>query len=120
MVEVTPLMIYLVDMSETVKYISLGVFLVSLMALIILGILAVDEDVALQAIKVVVVPVIIVSALLAVFIPDSKTLAAMYVIPAVVNNERIQNISKNGLESLDLLTKQWVDELRDGKTKKDD
>lgn len=44
----------------------------------------------------------------------------MYVIPAVVNNEQIQNISKNGLESLELLTKQWVDELREEKSKNDD
>lgn len=44
----------------------------------------------------------------------------MYVIPAAVNNEQIQNIGKNGLESLELLTKQWVYELREGKSKKDD
>lgn len=110
--EISPWMIYLVDMLETVKFISTGVFLLSLLALIIFGIMAVDEDVARQAIKVIVVPVIVISALLAVFIPDSKTLASMYVIPAVVNNEQIQNIGKNGLESLELLTKQWADELR--------
>lgn len=118
--EVTPLMIYLVDMSGTVKFISTGVFLLSLLLLLLLGVLAVDEAVARQAIKVVVVPVIVISALLAVFIPDSKTIASMYIVPAVVNNEQIQNIGKNGLESLELLTKQWVDELREGKSKKDD
>lgn len=110
--EVTPLMIYAIDISGTVKFVSKMVLLLSLIASIILGVLAVDEEFARRAIKVIVVPVIIISALLTVFIPESKTLASMYVIPAVVNNEQIQNIGKNGLESLELLTKQWVDELR--------
>lgn len=118
--EVTPLMIYVIDISGTVKLVSKMVLLASLIASIILGVLALDEEFARRAIKVVVVHVILISALLTVFIPDSKTLAAMYVIPAVVNNEQIQNISKNGIESLELLTKQWVDDLRKGKSKKDD
>lgn len=118
--EVTPLMIYAIDISGTVKLVSKIVLVSSLIASIILGILAVDEEFARRAIKVIVVPVILISALLTVFIPESKTLAAMYVVPAVVNNEQIQNIGKNGLESLELLTKQWVDELREGKSKKDD
>lgn len=118
--EVTPLMIYAIDISGTVKFVSKMVLLLSLIASIILGVLAVEEEFARRAIKVIVVPVILISTLLTVFIPESKTLASMYVIPAVVNNEQIQNIGKNGLESLELLTKQWVDELREGKSKKDD
>lgn len=115
--EVTPLMIYAIDISGTVKFVSKIVLLSSLIASIILGVMAVEEEFARRAIKIIVVPVILISALLTVFIPESKTLASMYVIPAVVNNEQIQNIGKNGLESLELLTKQWVDELREEKSK---
>lgn len=118
--EVTPLMIYAIDISGTVKFVSKMVLLLSLIASIILGVLAVEEEFARRAIKVIVVPVILISTLFTVFIPESKTLASMYVIPAVVNNEQIQNIGKNGLESLELLTKQWVYELREVKSKKDD
>ena len=43
-----------------------------------------------------------------IFIPSSKTLASMIMIPAVVNNEQVQNIGKNSLTILEELTKQWV------------
>ena len=43
-----------------------------------------------------------------IFIPSSKTLASMIMIPAVVNNEQVQNIGKNSLTVLEELTKQWV------------
>ena len=35
--------------------------------------------------------------LLNTFIPNQKTIAAMIVIPAIANNENVQNISKNAL-----------------------
>ena len=40
--------------------------------------------------------------LLNTFLPNQKTRAAMIVVPAIVNNENIQNISKNTL--------QWAEE----------
>lgn len=40
--------------------------------------------------------------LLNTFLPSQKTIAAMIVVPAIVNNENIQNISKNTL--------QWAEE----------
>lgn len=111
--EVTPLIVYAIDLSGTVKFMSTIIFFLSLLALTILGIVALDEDEARRAIRTIVAPIIVISALLAIFVPESKTLASMYVIPAVVNNEQIQNIGKNGLESLELLTRQWVKELRE-------
>lgn len=36
--------------------------------------------------------------LLNTFLPNQKTIAAMIVVPAIVNNENIQNISKNTLQ----------------------
>lgn len=42
------------------------------------------------------------------FTPSSKTLASMVMIPAVANNEQVQNIGKNSLTILEELTKQWV------------
>ena len=45
---------------------------------------------------------------LQVIIPNSKTIAAMYVIPAIVNNQHIQNSAGNALEALEELTKEWL------------
>ena len=118
--EVTPLMIYAIDISGTVKLISKIVLVSSLIASIILLLIRfVAEGKKIPCFRLV-LSLFVISSSLVVFVPESKTLASMYVIPAVVNNEKIQDIGKKGIESLELLTKQWVDELREGKSKKDD
>lgn len=119
--EVTPWLIYLIGIADNLREMSslaiLGLFCLS----IPMAYLSIEgEKVVTWALKCIVFPSFVMSVLLIAFVPSSKTLAAMYVIPAVVNNEQIQNIGKNGLESLELLTKQWVDELREEKSKKDD
>lgn len=53
----------------------------------------------------------LISALLATFIPSSKTLAAMYVLPAIAKNEQLQNFAGNSLKAPELLSKQWVKDL---------
>ena len=52
--------------------------------------------------------IVVVCGSIAVFIPSSKTIAAMYVLPAIVNNEHIQNSTGNALEALENLTKEWL------------
>ena len=54
------------------------------------------------------------------FTPSSKTLASMIMIPAVVNNEQVQNIGKNSLTILEELTKQWVIDITSNSNKKSD
>ena len=116
--EVTPLMIYLIGVADHVRVffvvsllIIAGIFLLFLARYLV-------EDKKVPCSGALAFSTVLFS-FLSIFTPSSKTLAAMYVIPAVVNNEQIQNIGKNGLESLELLTKQWVYELREGKSKRD-
>ena len=54
---------------------------------------------------------VICSILLHTFIPNSKTIAAMYLIPAIVNNEHIQNSTSNALKMLEELTKEWLEDF---------
>lgn len=56
-----------------------------------------------------------ISAFIAIFTPTSKTVAAMFLIPAIVNNEQVQNISHNSLKLLESLTEEWAEELRPDK-----
>ena len=49
-----------------------------------------------------------------VFVPTSKTVASMYVIPAIVNNEKIQDA---GNQLYDLAVS-WMEELRPASKKK--
>lgn len=124
--EVTSFMVYLVDIVDKLVSISgLVSLLLFLLALFLLYV-SIDEDAdgeirrdAKGLLKKLVLPVLVIFFLAYLLVPRPKTLAAMYVIPAVANNEQIQNISKNGLDSLELLTKQWVEELREEASGKD-
>ena len=55
--------------------------------------------------------------IITIFIPSSKTLASMIMIPAVVNNEQVQNIGKNSLTVLEELTKQWIIDITSNSNK---
>lgn len=44
--------------------------------------------------------------------PSTKTLAVSYLIPAIVNNEKIQSISSNTLQLLEQYTKQYLEDLK--------
>lgn len=116
--EVTPLMIYFIGVADNAREFSVASLLIIMaIFLVFLARYLADGD-KIPHLGTLIFTAALFSSIL-IFIPNSKTLASMYVIPAVVNNEQIQNIGKNGLESLELLTKQWVDELREGKSKKD-
>jgi len=54
---------------------------------------------------------LICSVLINTFVPSSKTIAAMYLIPAIVNNEHIQNSTSNALKMLEELTKEWLEDF---------
>ena len=49
-------------------------------------------------------------------LPDTKLLAAMYIVPAVVNNEKVATMGTNLLETLTALTNKWMKDV----IKKDD
>lgn len=58
--------------------------------------------------------------LLQIAIPSGKTLAAMYVLPRIANNEDIQHITNDNLKSLRFLSEKWLIELIRGNDKKGD
>ena len=61
----------------------------------------------------------IVCMFLMTFTPSSKLAAAMYVVPAIANNENVQAIGCNGLEALRKLTEDWLRELNGEKKPQD-
>ena len=81
-----------------------------------------DEEKTLQrlwkCLKIAVICVLC-STLIHTFVPNSKTIAAMYLIPAIVNNEHIQNSTSNALKTLEGLTKEWLEDLIKKESKKD-
>ncbi|MVX56841.1 hypothetical protein [Parasutterella muris] len=113
MTEISPLLIYfigqldtLIDASSSVLGLSLISFGILMMVRSILVCSIYDHedkkryDDYLQfynkVIKII-CPVIVFSFLSSILLPSKSTVAAMVVVPAVVNNEQIQNISKDVL-----------------------
>lgn len=62
---------------------------------------------------------VVCSTVIHTFVPSSKTIAAMYFIPAIVNNEHIQNSTSNALKMLEGLTKEWLEDFIKKEPKKD-
>lgn len=50
-------------------------------------------------------------------VPNSKNIAAMYVVPAITQNEQLKNISENSLKALEQLTQKWIQDLIELKNK---
>lgn len=48
---------------------------------------------------------------LTVLTPSSKTVAAMIILPRVVENEQVRNITDNSLRVLEKLTAEWVHDM---------
>lgn len=116
--ELSALTIYLIDVSDSLK----GVFLVAacVISAVTLGastiLIDTDEESRNRCLKNIKRGICAVAfcVLGAVITPSSKTLVAMYVLPAIVNNERVQNISVDLMK----LAEKWVkDQLGEKETK---
>lgn len=113
---ITPLDIYLISMADKVLYsvapvcaLSFVVFCVS--CFLYMVVCDTDEDRRKSKLVIKTTGIVfMLSALLALFVPSAKTIATMYVLPAIVNNEHVQNATGNTLELLEKLTKDWLKE----------
>ena len=96
----TPITIYLLMQADSLKEsISLlfSIAVVVLFGLIVVSVLATDaaspnEKRAIAKFRKWFIAVFISLAILDIAIPSSKTIAAMYTVPAVVNNEQVQQL----------------------------
>ena len=59
-------------------------------------------------------PVVAISLAILAFAPSSKTLAAMYIVPAIANNEKVQDVGNRLYD----LAVEWMDELKPAKKEK--
>jgi hypothetical protein len=64
------------------------------------------------------VSVCIVSTLVLSFLPSTKQMAVIYLVPKIVNNEQVQNIAGTSLKILEGYTQKYLDELA-GKAEKE-
>lgn len=52
-----------------------------------------------------------VSASLYMVTPDAKTLAAMYIVPEVAQNGRLQHLAGNSVQAFEQLVQKWIQDL---------
>ena len=113
--EITPFMIYLIGIVDNVHI--MGVLVAAISGLVAIfttvGWLCVAEDepkVSMSCFKVARISwiVIPVSIVLATMTPSSKTAAAMFVIPAIANNENVKKVA-SGIYDLAV---EWMEELK--------
>lgn len=118
---ISPFIIYIIGILDKFHMI-VGIFLVPLfVVLIVAGILYIvvhlDESFdqsdieraeKLNPIFKKAIAAMIILGCLKVFVPNTGLVAAMYVIPAVVNNEKVQNIGSNLLDTMLRLSDKWM------------
>lgn len=54
--------------------------------------------------------IFIISFIIYVFMPNTKQLAAIYLVPKIVNNEEIKGVASDSLNLMKVKIKQWLDE----------
>ena len=108
--EITPLMIYLIGIADNVTF-FLGIvtrFGGVVGALYLFCSLDGDYEIDWKLVKRFLIPYIIFVFLL-IITPSSKTLAAMYIIPPIANNQTVQELPKEVLN----FVKEYLKDQRD-------
>jgi hypothetical protein len=62
--------------------------------------------------------VMLITALLCIFIPSPKQIAAIYLIPKIVNNEDVKNVPDKVLRLMNEKLDQWIEDTLKTKDKK--
>lgn len=106
----------LIDVLNTIAFTSLIVYLVSkIKAVLSVPTIEKQKFEILDRISKTSLTVTVVGFVILTFLPSPKTLAAMYVVPAIVNNEKAQAIGSNGFDILLEHTEEWVKDLKTSK-----
>lgn len=112
--EVTPGFIYAISVLERIRPLLHLVFLVSLVVMIFsFGQVLLGERAHFKPFAKAGLIGTVASLLLVAFIPSGKTLAAMYVIPPIVNSSAVQELPSE----LVAVAREWLDELRPNRGK---
>ena len=119
---VTPSMIYWISAFDNMREVAVPISVIGMIAGVIATIMygvtkaLEDEDDCAKAaagvqdpvLKRFVGPAVAVSLAILAFAPSSKTLAAMYIVPAIANNEKVQDVGNKLYE----LSVEWLEELK--------
>jgi len=112
----SPWTVYFITMLDNWRNVCVGVLVVAGIAVFSIAIalpLLIDilgKDSVWRFFKKIVY-ISIPAVLLLCILPTSKQAAAIYLIPKVVNNERLKGVASDGMKALRLLENKWIQEL---------
>ena len=119
--ELTPSLIYWLSRLEDLQVMCTIIGIFTMIGAAVLGIFAVASGAAGEDAKDVhkatrsafrrTLPVGVALCLLSCFLPDTRTVAAMYVLPKIANSESLDEVAS----SMKTLAVEWMDELRPSK-----
>lgn len=108
---ITPFQMYLLLMLDGICVVTAIITIVLAFITFIIGVMSVASDVneedqkcARKFLKYL-VPVFMLSLSASVFIPNTKQAATIFLVPKVLNNEKVQDIGQNGLDLANNLLK---------------
>lgn len=108
---ITSFQLYLILMLDGVRIVTTTIAIILAVVTFIFGGLSIDDNMteedhrhARKRLKYL-VPVFILSLSAAVFIPNTKQAATIFLVPKVLNNEKVQDIGQNGLDLANNLLK---------------
>lgn len=108
---ITSFQLYLILMLDGICAVTAIITIVLAIVTFIFGALSLDVDVTERGRRYArkifkrLVPVFILSLSAAVFIPNTEQAATIFLVPKVLNNEKIQDIGQNGLDLANNLLK---------------
>lgn len=108
---ITPFQMYLLLMLDSVCAVTVIITIVLAFITFVFGAMLVACDVNEEEQKYArkflkyLVPVFVLSLLSAVFIPNTKQAATIFLVPKVLNNEKVQDIGQNSLDLANNLLK---------------
>lgn len=97
--------------------VAAGVNVLALIFAIIIGVAESGVDAVKKYIKIPAVTLVIFS-LLAVLTPTQKEAAAIYFIPKIVNNERLQGLANGSLDMMEKLLQEYLADIKTGQETK--
>ena len=108
---ITSFQLYLILMLDGVRVVTTTIAVILALITCVIAGISVDSDLryecrewARKQLKCL-IPVFVLSLLLATFIPNTKQAATIFLAPKILNNEKIQDIGQNGLDLANNLLK---------------
>ena len=108
---ITPFQMYLLLMLDNVCVVTAIITIVLALITFTIGVMSVSSDVDEEGQKLArkflkyLVPIFVLSLLSAVFIPNTNQAATIFLVPKVLNNEKVQDIGQNSLDLANNLLK---------------